>query len=105
MRRRLNKLRLTLTPTMAKTTFVVSVSFFLVMTLTMVGLHASSVEPATPPAIFIFGDSTVDIGTNNFIPESGARADMPHNGVDYHGSPPTGRFSNGYNTADSIGKT
>ncbi|GLT71266.1 hypothetical protein SLA2020_432990 [Shorea laevis] len=71
------------------------------MTLTMGGLHVSA-EPATSPAIFIFGDSTVDIGTNNFIPESGARADMPHNGVDYHGSPPTGRFSNGYNTADSI---
>lgn len=97
---------MTLTPTMAKTRMFVSVSLFLVvMTLTMVGFHVfAEAETRTPAAIFIFGDSTVDIGTNNFIPESGARANMPHNGVDYHGSPPTGRFSNGYNTADSIGE-
>jgi hypothetical protein len=64
-----------LTPTMAKTRMFVSVSIFLVviMTLTMVGFHVSA-EAVTRPAIFIFGDSTVDIGTNNFIPESGARA-------------------------------
>ncbi|XP_059440557.1 GDSL esterase/lipase At5g55050-like [Corylus avellana] len=89
---------------MAKTRMFVSVSLFLVvMTLTMIGSHVSAkAMTRTPAAIFILGDSTVDIGTNNFIPESGARADMPHNGVDYHGSPPTGRFSNSYNTADSI---
>lgn len=37
------------------------------------------------PAIYIFGDSTVDVGTNRYLPDCGA----------------TGRFSNG-NVADYI---
>ncbi|CAI0407889.1 unnamed protein product [Linum tenue] len=57
---------------------------------------------ASPPAIFILGDSTVDVGTNNFLPGSNARADFPRNGVDFLYSRPTGRFSNGFNTADQL---
>ncbi|KAF2306325.1 hypothetical protein GH714_016449 [Hevea brasiliensis] len=54
------------------------------------------------PAIFIFGDSTFDVGTNNFLNDSQAKANFPYNGIDFPYSVPTGRFSNGYNSADQI---
>lgn len=56
------------------------------------------------PVMFVFGDSTLDVGNNNFL--SGAavpRANKPHYGVDFPGGHPTGRFSNGDNTADFVG--
>ncbi|KAK9155678.1 hypothetical protein Sjap_003158 [Stephania japonica] len=54
------------------------------------------------PAAYVFGDSLVDVGNNNYLPLSLAKANFPHNGVDYPGSKPTGRFSNGKNAADFI---
>ncbi|KAE8710096.1 UPF0548 protein [Hibiscus syriacus] len=57
---------------------------------------------AAPPAVYIFGDSTLDVGTNDFIPGCLARADFYFNGIDFPHSRPTGRFSNGLNTADQI---
>lgn len=60
-------------------------------------------DNATLPTIFILGDSTADVGTNSFIPGKQARANFPHNGVDYPNGIPTGRFSNGFNSADHIG--
>ncbi|XAR58031.1 Triacylglycerol lipase [Bertholletia excelsa] len=59
-----------------------------------------SAEANHSPLVFIFGDSTTDVGTNNYLKKSLARADMPYYGIDYPGSKATGRFSNGYNTAD-----
>lgn len=56
-----------------------------------------------PAAIFIFGDSTMDVGTNNLLPASRSRADFSPNGIDFPYSVPTGRFSNGLNSADLIG--
>ncbi|XP_057731224.1 GDSL esterase/lipase At5g37690-like isoform X3 [Arachis stenosperma] len=60
-------------------------------------------DPAVP-AVYIFGDSTFDVGTNNFLNDTKSKADMPFYGIDYSPShsKPTGRFSNGYNTADCI---
>ncbi|XP_065854934.1 GDSL esterase/lipase At5g03820-like [Euphorbia lathyris] len=59
-----------------------------------------------PRAIYIFGDSTFDVGTNNFlnIENQLERANFPFNGIDFAYSIPSGRFSNGYNTADQIAK-
>ncbi|KAG2608577.1 GDSL esterase/lipase At1g71691-like [Panicum virgatum] len=59
------------------------------------------------PAVYVFGDSTLDVGNNNYLPGEGVpRANMPHYGIDLPGSgKPTGRFSNGYNTADFVAKT
>ncbi|KAE8707194.1 UPF0548 protein [Hibiscus syriacus] len=57
---------------------------------------------APPAAVYIFGDSTLDVGTNDFIPGCLARADFYFNGIDFPHSKPTGRFSNGLNTADQI---
>lgn len=55
------------------------------------------------PPVFMFGDSTFDVGTNNYIP-SGATANFSYYGIDFPFSQATGRFSNGYNSADEIGK-
>ena len=61
-------------------------------------------EAAKVPAIYVFGDSTADVGNNNYLPGSNAKANFPHNGVDFPFSRPTGRFSNGYNGIDFLGK-
>nr|POE73543.1 gdsl esterase/lipase [Quercus suber] len=52
-------------------------------------------------AFFVFGDSLVDSGNNNYLATT-ARADYPPNGIDYPTHRPTGRFSNGFNLPDII---
>jgi len=54
------------------------------------------------PCYFIFGDSLVDNGNNNYI-VSLARANYPPYGIDFAGGP-SGRFTNGLTTVDVIGK-
>ncbi|PKU83750.1 GDSL esterase/lipase At5g55050 [Dendrobium catenatum] len=54
------------------------------------------------PAIYVFGDSTADVGNNNYLPGSTAKANFPHNGVDFPAKRATGRFSNGYNGIDFL---
>ncbi|KAK1587661.1 hypothetical protein Q3G72_015526 [Acer saccharum] len=67
------------------------------------GLEAIEVSKNYEAPVFVFGDSTVDVGTNNFLPVSQEiKANFPYNGIDYPYSDPTGRFSNGYNIADQI---
>lgn len=56
----------------------------------------------TVPALYVFGDSLVDVGNNNYLPLSILKADFPYNGIDYPGKKTTGRFSNGKNAADFI---
>jgi len=53
------------------------------------------------PCYFIFGDSLVDNGNNNYLMTT-ARADSPPYGIDYPTHRPTGRFSNGKNIPDII---
>lgn len=55
------------------------------------------------PAVFVLGDSLVDVGNNNYLPLSIAKADFQHNGIDFLGKKPTGRFCNGKNAADFLG--
>ena len=52
-------------------------------------------------AIFVFGDSLVDVGNNNFL-HSAARANYYPYGVDFTDGP-TGRFSNGRTVIDMFG--
>ncbi|KAL2941276.1 hypothetical protein RDABS01_029626 [Bienertia sinuspersici] len=54
-----------------------------------------------PRAFFVFGDSLVDSGNNNFLATT-ARADSPPYGIDYPTHRPNGRFSNGLNIPDII---
>ncbi|XP_057805910.1 GDSL esterase/lipase At5g55050-like [Salvia miltiorrhiza] len=58
---------------------------------------------ATNKPVFILGDSTADVGTNNYI-ASTLKANFPHNGVDFPKRQATGRFSNGFNSADELAK-
>ncbi|GLJ12088.1 hypothetical protein SUGI_0183970 [Cryptomeria japonica] len=53
------------------------------------------------PAMFIFGDSLADAGTNNYIPNCTARADLSPYGVSSFLSP-TGRFTNGLTVFDFV---
>lgn len=55
------------------------------------------------PAVYVLGDSLLDVGNNNYLPRSTYKANLPHNGIDYPGGMPTGRFSNGKNPADLLG--
>ncbi|XP_062221031.1 GDSL esterase/lipase At5g55050-like [Phragmites australis] len=71
--------------------------------LVLAAKGAEARQPRLVPAMYVFGDSTVDVGNNNFLRSSSvARANFPHYGVDFPSSAPTGRFSNGFNTADLL---
>ncbi|XP_071696467.1 GDSL esterase/lipase At5g55050-like [Rutidosis leptorrhynchoides] len=77
------------------------VCILMLITKLPVGLcNAQSVVPA----LYMLGDSLVDVGNNNYLPLSIAKANFPHNGVDYRDAKFTGRFSNGENAADFIAK-
>ena len=59
-------------------------------------------------AIFVFGDSLVDAGNNNYLNISLAKAFNRPNGIDFpspNASNPTGRFTNGLTIVDMIGKS
>ncbi|KAJ7548778.1 hypothetical protein O6H91_07G026500 [Diphasiastrum complanatum] len=57
---------------------------------------------ALVPALFVFGDSTVDTGNNNFLKASQTRADHLPYGRDLVPPGPAGRFSNGKLPVDYI---
>ncbi|KAI4374534.1 hypothetical protein MLD38_012517 [Melastoma candidum] len=52
---------------------------------------------------FIFGDSLSDVGNNNQLSKSLAKASLPWYGIDFGNGLPNGRFSNGRTVADIIG--
>ncbi|XP_010417101.1 PREDICTED: GDSL esterase/lipase At2g23540-like [Camelina sativa] len=56
-------------------------------------------------ASFIFGDSLVDAGNNNYL-STLSRANMQPNGIDFKasGGNPTGRFTNGRTIGDIVGE-
>ncbi|KAL5583618.1 hypothetical protein UlMin_016060 [Ulmus minor] len=59
-------------------------------------------EASLVPAMYVFGDSLVDVGNNNFLRNSNLKANFPHNGIDFPTKQPTGRFGNGRNAADLL---
>lgn len=65
--------------------------------------HSGRLTKNAPRAFFVFGDSLVDNGNNNFL-LSIARADAPPYGIDHPSHRPTGRFSNGRSIPDLIGE-
>jgi hypothetical protein len=66
------------------------------------GVHPSKMRLV--PAVYVLGDSTLDVGNNNHLPGKDVpRANKPYYGIDFPGSKPTGRFSNGFNAADYVG--
>jgi hypothetical protein len=76
----------------------------LVLFLVATSVQVLVVAGRRPPALYVFGDSILDVGNNNYLPgEDVPRANRPYYGVDFPGMIPTGRFSNGCNTADYVG--
>lgn len=73
-------------------------SLFFALALTLIVPQPAE---AAPRAFFVFGDSLVDNGNNNYLATT-ARADTPPYGIDYPTRRPTGRFSNGLNIPDFI---
>ncbi|URE23208.1 GDSL-like Lipase/Acylhydrolase [Musa troglodytarum] len=57
-----------------------------------------------PPANFVFGDSLVDAGNNNYI-TTFSKANYVPNGIDFPGHEPTGRYTNGRTIVDVLGKS
>lgn len=66
--------------------------------------NAQLCESAEPlfPAFFIFGDSLVDSGNNNYVTLALAKANLPPNGIDFPTHWPTGRFCNGKHVLDVV---
>lgn len=56
------------------------------------------------PAIVTFGDSTVDVGNNDYVPTV-FKANHPPYGQDFSNQEPTGRFCNGKLATDITGIT
>lgn len=71
---------------------------FIVALIVVIGTLSLQAEAR---AFFVFGDSLVDNGNNNYLATT-ARADAPPYGIDYPTHRPTGRFSNGLNIPDII---
>lgn len=59
------------------------------------------VQEPQVPCFFIFGDSLIDNGNNNYL-QTRAKVDYHPYGIDYPNGP-TGRFGNGRTTVDIIG--
>ncbi|BAT87905.1 hypothetical protein LR48_Vigan10g158800 [Vigna angularis] len=70
---------------------------YIVVLISMLGLRGAEAQRA----FFVFGDSLVDNGNNNYLATT-ARADSPPYGIDYPTGRATGRFSNGLNIPDFI---
>ncbi|AED94220.1 GDSL-motif lipase/hydrolase-like protein [Arabidopsis thaliana] len=64
----------------------------------------ATAQPASTSSLvtYIFGDSLTEVGNNNFLQYSLARADFPYYGVDFSGGKATGRFTNGRTIGDII---
>ncbi|PWA36853.1 SGNH hydrolase-type esterase domain-containing protein [Artemisia annua] len=71
------------------------VAVLMLSTLTLLANGESQV-----PCYFVFGDSLMDNGNNNYL-DTTAKVNYPPYGIDFPDGP-TGRFSNGRNTADVI---
>lgn len=82
---------------------VLIVIIFLVISMSSVteGVGRRRNKPVVP-AIFVFGDSSVDPGNNNFI-GTPFTSNFPPYGQDFPNHQPTGRFTNGRLVPDFIG--
>ncbi|XP_057419948.1 GDSL esterase/lipase At4g28780-like [Lotus japonicus] len=72
-----------------------------VVVATMAVVAPPKATEAAARAFFVFGDSLVDSGNNNYL-ATPARADAAPYGIDFPSHLPTGRFSNGLNFPDII---
>ncbi|KAG5069847.1 hypothetical protein AAZX31_01G168500 [Glycine max] len=81
-------------------------TFALLLLLVNLRFHGNvAAQNAKLAASFIFGDSLVDAGNNNYL-STLSKADVPPNGIDFKasGGNPTGRFTNGRTISDIVGE-
>lgn len=83
---------------------IVALLLFLIMISSPFGISQDDID-LTKGASFIFGDSLVDAGNNNYL-QTLSRANIPPNGIDFKasGGSPTGRYTNGRTIGDIVGK-
>ncbi|XP_027338276.1 GDSL esterase/lipase At4g16230-like [Abrus precatorius] len=77
---------------------IIEILFLVFIRLALSSISTTSDEP---PANFVFGDSLVDVGNNNYL-VSLSKANFPPFGIDF--GRPTGRFTNGRTIVDIIGE-
>lgn len=77
-------------------------STFLVARFAVADLQQSYNVSNIIPAVFVFGDSIVDTGNNNYLVTL-AKGNIPQNGKNFMGGKATGRFSDGKIPSDIIG--
>ncbi|EFJ31271.1 hypothetical protein SELMODRAFT_267148 [Selaginella moellendorffii] len=76
-------------------------SFFATLSLIASLLSSRSRASQLVPALYVFGDSSVDAGNNDYI-GTVVRADFPPYGRDFDSHKATGRFSNGRVSSDYL---
>ncbi|KAJ9568135.1 hypothetical protein OSB04_004101 [Centaurea solstitialis] len=75
---------------------------FLSCALLLLSRSSNVVLCQSASGLYVFGDSLIDPGNNNYLLQSYARANFPFNGIDFPNKEHTGRFSNGKNAADFL---
>lgn len=73
------------------------------LVLVLLALAFAGGKAQIVPAVITFGDSSVDVGNNNYLPTF-FRADFPPYGRDFVTKRPTGRFCNGKLATDITGE-
>jgi hypothetical protein len=77
-------------------------ALFLLAASAMGGGGGAQAQPLVP-AVISFGDSTVDVGNNNYLPRAVFKADYAPYGQSFARHQPTGRFSDGKIVTDITG--
>ncbi|KAL6991142.1 hypothetical protein U1Q18_009261 [Sarracenia purpurea var. burkii] len=74
--------------------------------LKAVAQNLANQKPSSPnnsfSAVFVFGDSTVDPGNNDYVSTAILKANFPPYGRDFMNHMPTGRFTNGRLATDYV---
>ncbi|KAK9716717.1 hypothetical protein RND81_06G252900 [Saponaria officinalis] len=84
-----------------------SITFYpCIIPVTLVGIICLLILPCVSLTSFLFGDSLVDAGNNDYL-FTLSKADSPPYGIDFlpSGRQPTGRFTNGRTVSDIIGQS
>ncbi|KMS99347.1 hypothetical protein BVRB_2g045750 [Beta vulgaris subsp. vulgaris] len=76
------------------------ISLILIILVTTITTTSGASQPIT--ALYVFGDSTVDPGNNDYIPTALFRANHQPYGEDFPGRVSTGRFSDGRIAPDYV---
>ncbi|EXB66347.1 hypothetical protein L484_008092 [Morus notabilis] len=79
-------------------------SLFLIFFSTFFGGFIINLSEAhKAPAMFVCGDSLVDVGNNNHLKFASIKANFPYHRIDFPTRNATGRFGNGKIVADFLG--